>query len=72
VYNTRSVPFKDHYILWFPDRTPFLLDVTNFTATVRFLLFLEYAKHNTGGEHYLSDKEKVKKKIKRTTQKRSA
>lgn len=58
MYYTKSVPFKGHYILWFPDSTPFLVEATHFTATERFLFYLEYAKHNTGGQHYLSDKEK--------------
>lgn len=30
VYYTKSAPFKDHYILWFSDSIPFLVEVTNF------------------------------------------
>lgn len=60
---TMSVPCKDHYILWFPHNTPFLVEATNFTETVRFLL--KYAKHNTREEHDLSDRlRKWGKKIK--------
>lgn len=40
----KSVPCKDHYILWFPHSTPFLVEAIKFIKTVRFLS--EYAKPN--------------------------
>lgn len=31
MFYMNSVPFKDHYILWFPNSTLFLAETTNFT-----------------------------------------
>lgn len=72
MYYTIWSPFKKLYILGFPDSTPFLVEVTNVLSKVRFLFYLEHEKHNTRGEHYISDRLiKGKKQIKRTAQKRS-